>query len=31
MDLSSEKKNEEIMWAIDYWIINIKQYLNLKK
>jgi hypothetical protein len=22
------KKFEEIIWAIDHWMINIKQYLN---
>jgi hypothetical protein len=26
-----EKKFEEIMSTIDHWIINIKQYLNLKE
>jgi hypothetical protein len=26
-----EIKIEEIMWTIDYWIVNIKQNLNLKE
>jgi hypothetical protein len=26
-----KKKCEKIMWTIDYWIINIKQYLNIKE
>jgi hypothetical protein len=26
-----EKKIEEIMLIIDHWIIDIKQYLNLKE
>jgi hypothetical protein len=26
-----EIKIEEIMWIIDYWIVNIKQNLNLKE
>jgi hypothetical protein len=25
------KQIEEIMWEMDNWIINIKQYLNLKE
>jgi hypothetical protein len=24
-------KIEKIMWIIDYWIVNIKQYLNFLK
>jgi hypothetical protein len=26
-----EKKREEIMWVINHWIIDMKQYLNLKE
>jgi hypothetical protein len=29
--LKLEKKIEEIMLIIDHWIIDIKQYLNLKE